>query len=255
MPFFTSGASRLHFQREGAGPTVVLLHGVGGNHASWFQQVPQFARRHDVIALDQRGFGLSEDREGAGRSAMAGDLRALLDHLSIDSAALVAQSMGGGTAVDFACTHPRRVARVVLAGTALGLKLPDEAEALATAARSAAQALPQAERVLGRDFRTTNPDLTWLYARIAGFNTHTSATVPGRYATHPVENLAATGIPILMIAGEHDPLFPPAVLRAVAARLPAARLIEIPRTGHSAYFERPEIFTAFVLDFFAAGGW
>lgn len=255
MPFFASGASHLHYEREGAGPPVVLLHGVGGNHASWFQQVPHLASRYDMIALDQRGFGRSEDRDGAGRSAMAEDLRALLDHLGIARVALVAQSMGGGTAVAFACTHPHRVARMVLAGTALGLKLPDGAKGPAAVARSAAQALPQAERVLGPDFRAAKPELAWLYARIASFNTHTSATLPGSYSAHPVEDLAATCIPVLMIAGEHDPLFPPAVLREVAARLPAARLVEIPRTGHSAYFERPEIFTALVLDFLSAGGW
>ena len=78
-------------------PVVVLGHGAGGNHAIWYQQVPEFARDYYVITWDQRGFGLSTNRNGLAnpRTATA-DLLAILEDLGVARAHVVGQSLADG---------------------------------------------------------------------------------------------------------------------------------------------------------------
>src|ERR1017187_6453415 len=98
---------------------------LGGNHLSWWQQVPYFMRSFECITVDQRGFGLSPDPDGVFNGAHASDLSALLDHLEIDRAVLIGQSMGGWTIVGYALEHPERVAAMVMADTPGGIFTPE----------------------------------------------------------------------------------------------------------------------------------
>ena len=98
----------LFYAEEGNGTPVVFAHGVGGNHASWYNQVAAMSGRYRTIVFDHRGFGNSRDPGGPSRSRFIEDLRALLDHLGIERAALVAQSMGGGTCAGFTVRYPER---------------------------------------------------------------------------------------------------------------------------------------------------
>jgi 3-oxoadipate enol-lactonase len=97
MPFMVTDGFRLYYEDTGgASPAVLFLHGAGGNHLSWWQQVPAFAEEYRCVTVDQRGFGRSPDLPGGpGVEALAGDALALLDHLGLARAAVVAQSMGG----------------------------------------------------------------------------------------------------------------------------------------------------------------
>jgi len=111
---------------HGEGPAIVFAHGVGGNHASWYQQVPLFSGAYRVITFDHRGFGRSADDEHKGRAGFVDDLKELLDALEIDKACLVGQSMGGGTVVGFAARYPERVSALVVSDSLFGIALPDE---------------------------------------------------------------------------------------------------------------------------------
>ena len=58
MPFMTKDGFRLYYEDTGGNaPTVLFLHGAGGNHLSWWQQVPVFAEEYRCVTVDQRGFG------------------------------------------------------------------------------------------------------------------------------------------------------------------------------------------------------
>lgn len=252
MPYVEIGASRLYYECHGEGPAIVLLHGVGGNHASWFNQVPEFAHSYRVITIDQRSFGNSTDTEGLGRSAFVSDLGFLLDHLGIQRAALIGQSMGGGTSVGFACLHPERVWALVLADTLVGIVLPDEIAPFMAEVEKATQNLSQAERVLGPRTRQREPERTLLYLQIASFNSVNVRTVKGQFRRWTPEDIRATGIPTLFVAGADDTLFPPRAIQCVHAQVAGSQYAEIPGSGHSAYFERPRAFNHVVLQFLAA---
>src|SRR5208282_3636413 len=119
------GNFSLYYERVGGGAPIVFLHGLGGNHLSWWQQVPYFMRSFECVTVDQRGFGLSPDPDGLFNRAHASDLGALLDHLKINKAVLVGQSMGGWTIVGYALEHPERVAAMVMADTPGGIFTPE----------------------------------------------------------------------------------------------------------------------------------
>src|SRR5260370_24324390 len=97
MPFMIKDAFRLYYEDTGGvGPTLLFLHGAGGNHLSWWQQVPVFAEEYRCVTVDQRGFGQSPDVAGRpGPAALATHALALPHHLRIAKGALVAPSIGG----------------------------------------------------------------------------------------------------------------------------------------------------------------
>jgi len=110
MAFMTKDGFRLYHEDTGGNaPAIMFLHGAGGNHLSWWQQVPVFGEEYRCITVDQRGFGQSPDVSGGpGPAALGTDAIALLDHLGISHAAIVAQSMGGWAAVGAAVRAPER---------------------------------------------------------------------------------------------------------------------------------------------------
>ena len=110
--------ARIHYEREGHGPHVVLLHAGVADLRMWEPQVAAFAKHFDVIRPDQRGFGDSE-LPPKPWSPLA-DLLSLMDQLSLESAHLVGCSMGGALAIDFALDHPERISKLVLVGSAIG---------------------------------------------------------------------------------------------------------------------------------------
>ena len=118
----------LHYQCYGEGDAIVFAHGAGGNLLSWWQQIPFFSQRYRCVTFDHRGFGHSLDvPEGPGAAKFVDDLRGLLDHLGIESAHLVAQSMGGRTMLGFAVRYPSRVRSLVMADTVGGMNVPEVA--------------------------------------------------------------------------------------------------------------------------------
>src|ERR1044071_9758968 len=109
---------RVYFEASGSGPLLVFAHGLGGNHISWWQQVPHFRDRYTCVTIAHRGFAPSrEEPGGAGAHAFVDDLAALIAHLGLDDVRLVAQSMGGWTCLGYALRHPERVRALVLACT------------------------------------------------------------------------------------------------------------------------------------------
>ncbi|XGU18479.1 alpha/beta fold hydrolase [Rhodococcus sp. 3Y1] len=110
------------YETAGEGPDLILTHGLGGNAAVWYQQVPYFAQHYRVISWDQRGFGRSTNENGNhGPVAAVSDLIEIMDLLAVDRAHVVGQSMGGWAALGTAIAVPDRVESVVLACTTGGI--------------------------------------------------------------------------------------------------------------------------------------
>ncbi|HXD91001.1 MAG TPA: alpha/beta hydrolase, partial [Candidatus Binataceae bacterium] len=128
MPHARINGIDLYYETHGEGPALVLAHGGGGNHLSWWQQVPALSPQYRCVTFDHRGFGESRDvTDGPGPNAYVEDLRQLLDHLGIAKAALVGQSMGGWTVLGFAAAFPERASALVLCDTSAGM---DDAEVI-----------------------------------------------------------------------------------------------------------------------------
>ena len=251
MPYAQVNGIRLYFESHGEGETIVFLHGRGGNHLSWWQQISFFKTGFRCVAIDHREFGFSrEAKDGPGRAAFADDLKGLLDNLQVEKAFLVGQSMGGGTALSFAVRFPTRVHAVVLADTSGGIV----AEEILADFRSRVRSLPQdaSVRALSAAFRERDPDRAFLYREISLLSAPVRETFEQYLLSEdgpaPAE-LARYHIPTLIVVGSDDIVVTPAVAAMAQRYLDGSRLEVVRGAGHSAYFEMPDSFNQLVADF------
>lgn len=260
MPYLERADCALYYEVIGAGPALVFAHGLGGNHLSWWQQVPHFRDRYTCVTFAHRGFAPSAEQPGGpGPRAFADDLAALLAHLDLPDVRLVAQSMGGWTCLDYALRAPGRVRALVLADTTGTVALPDPlARDHAQASRASQEALfargihPGA----GERMAAEQPALYFLYQEIYALTDAIDKLALyeqlAAMRTTPPGALAALAMPVLCITGEEDIVIPPAAVAALAALIPGARLARVPRAGHSVYFERAATFNGLVDEFLRA---
>jgi pimeloyl-ACP methyl ester carboxylesterase len=114
MPTLERAGHRIHWTEFGAGPPLLLVHGLGSSGADWAFQIPPLAASHRVIVPDLRGSGRSVDARGPFTIAQfADDLWALLDALDATAPRLVGFSMGGAVALEMALARPGAVERLV----------------------------------------------------------------------------------------------------------------------------------------------
>ncbi len=120
MPHVEAGGLRLHYEETGEGAPLVLLPGLGMRAEHWAPHLPMLAADRRVIALDVRGGAESDCPEGPYEThQMAEDTALALAALGIERCDVLGFSMGGFAAQWLALNHPERVARLVLAMTAL----------------------------------------------------------------------------------------------------------------------------------------
>jgi len=117
MPRVNLGELNVHYQQAGAGPDLILIHGLFCNLAFWYLTVvPQLAEIFRVTVYDLRGHGLSARKPAGYRAVdLADDLRLLLEHLGIQSAHFVGHSFGGAVALAFAIRQPECIRSLTLA--------------------------------------------------------------------------------------------------------------------------------------------
>jgi 3-oxoadipate enol-lactonase len=246
VPYLTTSGRELYYETHGEGPWLVFAHGAGGNHLSWWQQVPVFATRYRCVVFDQRGWGRSTGAPDP--AAFSADLSDLLDHLGAQQAVLVGQSMGGWTALGYAVANPSRVARLIVTGTLAGLTDDDMIAQLIS--RHSGQQGFDPHRALAPDFPAREPVRTFLYDEIASLNPPVTqeflaALISLRYSG----DVARLSMPLCFIAGDCDQLFPLDLVRAAHAKVPHAELHVVTGAGHSIYFEAPDVFNR-LLDAF-----
>lgn len=259
MPFLETGNGEIYYEDHGSGPTVVFAHGLGGNHAIWWRQIEYFTSFYRVITFDHQGFGLSQRGSGVTDLAPSDALAALLDELELAEVVLVGQSMGGYTCWGYAVSHAERVRALVMSASPGPLINRDEMdlrERQENLHRATAD-LTQPERVLAPMFRERHPAEVWLYTQISSFSETTQMRLAGARppdSTAPDAGPDNVSAPTLFIAGGQDVLFPPDLVRDIA-RLTGASFIEIPLSGHSPFFECPDVYNFIVHSFFRANGW
>jgi pimeloyl-ACP methyl ester carboxylesterase len=249
----------LYVEEHGAGETLLLHQGLGQSSWVWRAQVPAFANRFRTIAFDTRGTGRSPAPPGPyGIDELADDAARIL---AGRAAHVVGFSMGGYVALTLALKRPELVRSLVLAGTGAGgpertprpqhvrdafehaLGLPPDEYARATMPYTFSPGWVDAhpdcfeEIVAARQELPTNRDT---------IEAHAAACYGFYDAGAEVERIVA---PALVIHGTEDLIVPPENGRALARRLPNARLLELEGRGHNLMLEDPETFTDVVLDF------
>lgn len=233
----------------GAGEAVILLHPMTGSHAVWPYQQPVFAAAgYRVIGYSRRNFFQSDAHPTSSPATDAEDLRALLDHLRIERAHLVASAAGAFVALDFVALHPRRVRSLVLASSLALARAGEKRKEPAGLLPNGWDELPAAFRELGPSYRAANPSGTRRWIALEEQARHGWPQARGQARPSAALDLAALP-PVLAMTGDADLYAPPPLIRAFANRLPAAEIAIFAEAGHALFWEQPEGFNARVLSF------
>lgn len=257
MPYAHINGARIYYEQHGIGPDLVFIHGAGGNHLSWWQQVAYFAGTYRCTVYDARGWGLSRGEMSVGRWALGTDLVGLMDHLAIDRAHVVAQSMGGRAVAGLTRLSPQRIRSIVLCGTTAGAT-NDRIREIQDELRDFRGEAGLREHALAPGFERANPGLALLYRQVNAINPPRPRGLLGRppatYRGSMHGPLAALGVPILFLVGEHDRITSPEMIREAQSLIPGAERYEIAGAGHSAYFEAADEWNHVVAGFIAKAG-
>jgi len=261
MPF-TEAKVSLFYNISGDGPALCLINGYRLSSAAWPAAfIDRLAERFSVIIFDNRGTGRSEKPDSGYEFAdMAGDVKALLDHLQLPCVHLFGFSMGGAIAQEVALRHADRLNRLVLFGTFCGGIWAEPASLsvfnrlMVTDKTTPEEAARQAWPVTySPEYLAVHPDRVEQQMR-RELEYPTPAFVAQRQMEslrkfdryHDLPRIKAV---TLVATGEHDELVKPRNSRILASRIPHARLEMLHDLGHRAIWEAPEEIADLVGDF------
>lgn len=246
------GDARLwYWDTGGSGAPIVLFHPFTGSGRVWSYQQPVFARAgYRVIGYSRRGFERSEsgpkDKPGTGSA----DLHALLDFLKVDRFHAVSTAGGAFVAADYALSHPERLQSLVLACSILGASGGEFAKMSSGLRPPGFNEMPEHFKELSPSYRAADLEGTERWKALQSTSTSPETRVQQTYANKmTLERLPELKMPTLLLAGGADLIAPPPIVRLFAKYIPGSELVVIPEAGHSAYWERPELFNRAVLDF------
>ncbi|SFB72959.1 Pimeloyl-ACP methyl ester carboxylesterase [Bosea sp. CRIB-10] len=234
----------------GDGPAIVLLHASAGSGECWDRQWPVFAEAgYRVIGYSRRGHFGSDDGDVAATTTPAStDLLRLVDALGLERFHLIGTAAGGMVATDFAVSYPQRLLSFVISSSIVGLVDDDYQAMLQRLLPPEFERLPHDFRELGPSYRAQCPEglIRWK-AMLARSGVE---RVPLRFATYVRwPDLERFDFPVLVLTGDADLYAPPANARLIASRIPGARLTILPDSGHSPWWEVPELYNREILNF------
>jgi pimeloyl-ACP methyl ester carboxylesterase len=247
MPLADSDGTSIYYERHGSGPAILFVHGSGGHHAAWWQQVAALREEFTVVTVDLRGFGKSDSSmpEFDGQD-FPGDVVAVLDQEDLTDAMLVGQSIGSVAALRAGLLRPERVGSVVLGHSLGGIRHPELKE-LAAADRAEAVKLPVIDRLLTKRFQQERADLTFLFRQMGTFNVAKMQDLRNLDTNGPsLDDIRASGVKVAFLAGEKDAVLSVKTVTRAHELLPGSHLEIVPNAPHSMYWETPAKYNAAV---------
>jgi pimeloyl-ACP methyl ester carboxylesterase len=259
---------RVRFAHAGAGPALVLVHGLLGYSLNWRQVIPIFAGEFEVFAPDLPGSGFSDCDPALDcrLSSAAKRLLGFLDAVGVSSCDLVGSSYGGATALMLAALAPSRIRRLVLVSPAnpwsrigrIRLALLQNPMVAAVFPRLARPMRPVHDYFLRRmwgDPRRITPEIYRGYFSVikrVGVREHAVKIV--QTWKSDMQELEAVlpqlaRVPTLLLWGSKDRTVDPASAEPLSKYFQSAQIAVIKGAGHIPYEECPEEFTRIVTTF------
>ncbi|MDB5571932.1 MAG: 3-oxoadipate enol-lactonase [Hyphomicrobiales bacterium] len=256
MPYSTRNGLRIHYETHGApdAPPMVLIHANPFDRRLWLYQVARFSPFYRVVAVDLRGYGHSDKPEGAPFTLrdMMQDVLGVCADEGISRAVFAGVSVGSGIAMLIALDHPDMVeACVLVGGSSNG---PRDVETIVA---------PFGKRDLGgylmelmrgyvapgfADTRLGNWALRLFVEDAGRLSAACIANIfRARASLDMTERLPGLKPPTLVVNGAYDLSLEAG--RLTASRIPGARHVVLPNTGHACCIEDPEGFDAAMIDF------
>ncbi|WP_439030439.1 alpha/beta fold hydrolase [Gordonia terrae] len=266
---------KIHYNEVGTGAPLVLLHGGGPGASGWsnfVRNIPYFADRYRVLAVDMPGWGKSDTAVPGDRDHVEA-LELVLDELGLDTVNIVGNSIGGATAIRFTANHPDRVATLVPMGAPApgpnifgpptahtsGIRAlarayfdptPENFQQVVAAltadpelAADESMAASRSEAALSRPDHLEN----WRQAVMHGGETNG----PPHLYEEVVPALARIDVPTLIVHGRDDAAVHYENALRLLSMIPSARLHIFNRCGHWTQMEHPDEFNSLVHNFIA----
>lgn len=271
VQYVTVHGHRRAYVMAGAGPVLLLLHGLGCDHRTWSPVIDQLAKRYTVLAPDLLGHGRSaKPRADYSVGGYANGMRDLLTVLDIDKVTVVGHSFGGGVAMQFAYQFPERTERMMLVSSGgLGPEVSPLIRAIA---------LPGYQPVMGA---LTVPGVR--HAGVAGLTLLSRTGLPGTrdlgevaaiydtfkdpHARSAIAHVVRAVVdwrgqivsmadrayltdvmPMAVVWGSDDHVIPARHAENAAALAPKARVEVFGNAGHFPHRDHPERFAKFLHD-------
>jgi 3-oxoadipate enol-lactonase len=239
--------------------SLVFLHGLGGGHHSWDEQLPFFAAHgYGAHAWDQPGYGHSASVEPYDLEQISASLARLIEALDDGPVVLVGHSMGGFIAQETYARHPALVKGLALCFTSAAfgngtgefarkfidsrIQPLDQGRTMAEIAASIMPAM--------RGSRPDGAGLERAQRIMAEIPAETYRSAVALLTTFDRRaDLPAITVPTLLVAGSDDTVAPAAVMRRMADRIPAAAWALLEGCGHLGQLDQPKAFNAALLSF------
>jgi pimeloyl-ACP methyl ester carboxylesterase len=249
---------RIAYQRAGAGPPLVLLHGGLDDSRGWRRQMPAFTEEFDVIAWDAPGCGRSSDppEEGYELADYADCLAGLMAQLEIERPHVLGLSFGSGLAIELYRRHP--IPRsLILASAYAGWKgslPPEEVEVRLQGALRDSYRPPDElveEWLPSLRSESTSPEaVDEMVAIMSEFHPVGTRTMARSFAEADLRDvLPSIEVPTLLLYGERDQRSPLHIAAELHARIPNSELLVIPGAGHMSNYDDDARFNNAVLTF------
>ena len=249
---------KIAYTRDGAGPPVLLIHGVGGDAGNWDPIAKRLRARFDVMAMDLRGHGGSDLIRGhVDVDDFARDAVQVLDDAGVGRCGVAGFSLGGAVALALALHFPERVNKLALIGTVCGRSPQQQARALERVEYlqqhgTAALAEGNRERWFSEAFRRANPEVVdRRVAQVSASDTESYLRAFTIFCTAEfADRLHEIRVSTLVVTGEHDVAATPGMARAMGERIPGAQVHVLPKLYHSVLIEAPAQVAALLESFF-----
>jgi pimeloyl-ACP methyl ester carboxylesterase len=249
MPFANNQGVRIHYEVEGKGPPLVLLHGLGGNLEMWYGSGYERPLKKDyqLILMDVRGHGASDkphNPESYKLELLVSDVVAVLDDLSINKAHFFGYSMGGWIGFGIAKYAPERFKSLIIGGTHPYEADPDKPNYFLQVYKKGMEAtLAMTEEIFGS--RMT-PKLKAQFKR--NDLEALIALVSSRDRRLGLEEVLPTmTMPCLLFAGEADSVYSGA--RKCVESMPNATFISLPNLDHVETLYRSDLVLPHITKF------
>ena len=250
---------RLAYQRAGAGPPLVLLHGGLDDSRGWRHQMPAFAEEFDVIAWDAPGCGRSSDppEEGYGLADYADCLSGLMAQIDLERPHVLGLSFGSGLAIELYRRHPEIPRSLTLASAYAGWKgslPPEEVEVRLQSALRDSDRPP--DELVGELLPSLRSELTpseavdEMVEIMLEFHPVGARTMARAFAEADLRDvLPSIEVPTLLLYGERDQRSPLHIAAELHDRIPNSELLVIPGAGHMSNYDDDARFNDAVLTF------
>lgn len=262
---------KLFFRKYGEGPALIILHGLFGSSDNWVSIAKKISGRFTVILPDLRNHGLSPHSQVHDYDSMSNDLLELADNLNLGKFFLAGHSMGGKTAISFACKWPERLNGLLVADISPFESQKKDSEAVkqhievlntflsinagSLNSRTEAERLVSSrisnEKLVGLILKNLqrNDDNTFAWKLNARSLLQNIEKILEGIRPENCVNYRITGFPVYFLKGEKSSYLPEKDFGKILEFFPATEFITVPSAGHWIQTDNPRAVAESLLSF------